>query len=333
MGEIIVRVLGVFHDPNFHEWQFGQSSNLKLSQELKPNSKGHLRGSYVKINSQGLRDYEYLLQKPNNTFRIAVIGDSYTFGWGVNLPDTYPKILEKKLNQNFNINYEVINFGVPGYNLVMYKEILEKKVLKYDPDLIIIGLLDGDIDCLESCCCSGDLINATSYIFHEKYEIPTPGILLESYFIRFLKMNYNGFLENTGIRKPTDWLGIGLFDKDFLTWKSAQDNFKKIKEITDKPIMILILPDMTYKFHFKNLKFYPFEKQLAQLKEELKKDNFYIADPIEEYRQYVDNVSLLIINSNKYKEDGHPSPFAHNILANTLYNELINYSLVSKTNP
>ena len=57
------------------------------------------------------------------------------------------------------------------------------------------------------------------------------------------------------------------------------------------------------------------------------KDDFYIADPIEEYRPYADNASLLIINSNKYNEEGHPSPFAYNILANNL-NELIKNNLI-----
>lgn len=34
----------------------------------------------VKLNSQGLRDYEYSLEKPEKVFRILVLGDSMTFG-------------------------------------------------------------------------------------------------------------------------------------------------------------------------------------------------------------------------------------------------------------
>jgi hypothetical protein len=48
------------------------------------------------INSYGLRDREFPLEKPPNTYRILMLGDSYTFGIGSNLEDTFSKRLEKK---------------------------------------------------------------------------------------------------------------------------------------------------------------------------------------------------------------------------------------------
>ncbi len=57
-----------------------------------------LYGVEVKVNSKGLREYEYDYEKPPNTYRILVLGDSITFGWGVAFEKTYSKILEKKLN-------------------------------------------------------------------------------------------------------------------------------------------------------------------------------------------------------------------------------------------
>jgi hypothetical protein len=87
------------------------------------------------------------LEKLNNTIRIAAIGDSFTFGMFVELEDTWPKILERELNKNKknnSIKYEVMNFGVPGYNFEHYIENIKLKVLNYNPDIIIIGIVSDD---------------------------------------------------------------------------------------------------------------------------------------------------------------------------------------------
>ncbi len=42
----------------------------------------------VSINSIGIRDKEISIPKQKDTFRIIVFGDSYTYGWGVDITDT-----------------------------------------------------------------------------------------------------------------------------------------------------------------------------------------------------------------------------------------------------
>jgi len=120
--------------------------------ENKPNTDCVFDGSqirinptHIKINSDGLRDDEYNINKSNNTFRIIILGDSFTFGLGVELKDTYAKVLEKKLNKlSKKTKYEVINFGTIGYNAKQEVELFKLKGIKYNPDLIIIGFLDND---------------------------------------------------------------------------------------------------------------------------------------------------------------------------------------------
>ena len=64
----------------------------------------------VSLNSLGYRDFEYSLERPNNTFRILVLGDSMTFGQGINkTSDTYPKQLEVLLNKKI-VNYLLFSF-------------------------------------------------------------------------------------------------------------------------------------------------------------------------------------------------------------------------------
>lgn len=99
----------------------------------------------VHINSQCIRDHEYSLAKPKDTYRIIGIGDSFTFGSSVKLEESYLKQLESMLNPgDRKIKYEVINLGVPGYDLENKLEILTKKGLAYHPDLVIIQLYVDD---------------------------------------------------------------------------------------------------------------------------------------------------------------------------------------------
>ena len=72
-------------------------------------------GVTVDINSLGLRDREYG-PKQSGEFRILSLGDSYAYGFGLPLEQTYTKVLERMLNARFPANrFSVINAGVSGY--------------------------------------------------------------------------------------------------------------------------------------------------------------------------------------------------------------------------
>jgi lysophospholipase L1-like esterase len=120
------------------------SANPLMGYELIPGSSAFEDNSWYRINQDGIRDREYPIVKPNGIFRIAAVGDSCTFGFGLELEDTWPKQLEREL-QKTNPKIEVINFGVMGYNTPQEAERIQDKVLKYSPDLIIIGYSLNDI--------------------------------------------------------------------------------------------------------------------------------------------------------------------------------------------
>lgn len=118
--------------------------------EHRPNTSAHLMGVDVVTNAEGLRDRDYLRPKPAGTFRIAVIGDSVTFGWGVHQDRTYPKRLESLLNQQrplgSQVAFEVINFGVGNYTADDVAAMLQYKAISYNPDLIIYGAFINDAE-------------------------------------------------------------------------------------------------------------------------------------------------------------------------------------------
>ena len=118
-----------------------------LSWELSPGTSGHgSLGEFYQINSAGFRDLDLPVKKRAGIQRIMVIGDSFTFGMGVDLKDTYAKQLEGMLNGS-GLHSEVINCGVIGYNMWQHYETLRHNVIPYKPDLVILGLFPDDLFC------------------------------------------------------------------------------------------------------------------------------------------------------------------------------------------
>lgn len=76
---------------------------------------------------------------PNASYTVAVIGDSFTFGWGVNGSSTVPSLLEDRLHRHTSIDDpEVLNAGVISTGMRDYRLMLEHRVVQHDPDRVII---------------------------------------------------------------------------------------------------------------------------------------------------------------------------------------------------
>jgi lysophospholipase L1-like esterase len=85
--------------------------------------------THISINQDGMRDEPV---GPKQRFRVVVLGDSLTWGWGVEAPQRYTELLEQQLD------IEVINFSVIGYAPVQYYLMLDQ-VLSYKPDLVLLS--------------------------------------------------------------------------------------------------------------------------------------------------------------------------------------------------
>lgn len=93
----------------------------------------------IKHNSMGFRDDEHFLNKKNRIKRIIVLGDSFTWGWGIDKNDVFTEKLESKLQ-----NTEVINMGIPGSGIAQEYIILKEYALKFNPDIVILGFFLDD---------------------------------------------------------------------------------------------------------------------------------------------------------------------------------------------
>lgn len=141
--------------------------------ELRPNARGRFVNQPLLINSQGLHDYEYGRRKEPGTFRIVGLGDSSLFGWGVAMEENSMKVLERRLNEKSRQRkFEVINFGVPGYNTAMEAETFVARCVEYAPDLVLVNFNTNDYDVPNFMRRPGDLATLRkSYLFDLAYSV------------------------------------------------------------------------------------------------------------------------------------------------------------------
>ena len=95
------------------------------------------------INKFGIRDHDDIDRSKSLRYRIFTIGDSFTFGWGVTLDETWPKVLERNLHAR-GLNVEIFNLGKPGAGPADYAHTAEKATPLFKPDFVIVAVLQGD---------------------------------------------------------------------------------------------------------------------------------------------------------------------------------------------
>lgn len=105
---------------------------------LKANTKIHYQGLHEKhepitweINQQGLRS-DRVENKTSNNFRILTYGDSETYGWSVDIENSWQRRMEQ-----IDPNIEVLNFGVPGYNVENVADHMQRTIADYHPNMLI----------------------------------------------------------------------------------------------------------------------------------------------------------------------------------------------------
>jgi hypothetical protein len=103
--------------------------------------------SYIRINSDGFNAPEFSVEKPNDVFRIVVLGDSQTASMQIDYGDHFASVLEKNLSHcrlKGIEKVEVYPFGVNNFNSVQQLIALEKIALKYKPDMVILAFFVGN---------------------------------------------------------------------------------------------------------------------------------------------------------------------------------------------
>ena len=267
LTEVGVRILAP--QPKYYNPKNLFTEDRFLGYVLTPNFNGKMQtpesSTTIKINSDGIRDHE---RKNINkaAFVILGLGDSFTFGTGVELNQTYLWKLEEMLNNNHGSLYEIVKTGVPGYGTDQEYLFLKNKGLQYKPNLVIIGFYINDV--LDSVTPNftvkdGYLIPgkaAQEYLKHkninlkQKLSILINKLHTPSFFINRLSTTpcfKKFFLKLVEKAKGKEGNRLKLYSQDYnykimKAWTKTQKYLKMIENETKKnggTVLVVYLPE------------------------------------------------------------------------------------------
>jgi hypothetical protein len=135
--EVALRILGLV-PPSFF-YRLDPLTGLSH----RPGARGwyrHEGEAYIEINERGLRGSPVSENKPRETLRIALLGDSFAEAFQVPFGRTLGSVLEQELASSCAPNAEVIGFGVADYGTAQELLTLRERVWQYEPDIVVLAI-------------------------------------------------------------------------------------------------------------------------------------------------------------------------------------------------
>lgn len=139
-AELVARV---WLAPDAHWFQPVFRQDVDVGYTLQPGDHGVVLGADLRVNRDGYRGADWPEKAPGS-LRVAVVGDSHAFGYGVREDAALPAVLEARLGELLPRPVEVLNFAVPGYSARQERAVLERKVIPRSPDAVVLVLCDND---------------------------------------------------------------------------------------------------------------------------------------------------------------------------------------------
>ncbi|OGJ57005.1 hypothetical protein A2635_02930 [Candidatus Peribacteria bacterium RIFCSPHIGHO2_01_FULL_51_9] len=281
-----------------------------LRGELQPNLDTYYLMVPLKTNSQGLRDKEYAIEKPPNTLRIAVIGDSFTFPDGVRIEDAYHSLLEKWFNEKSeNLQYEFINFGVGGYDLPDYIATLQGKALAYHPDLILLGF-----------CPRNDFLPRPLFPSKEQKETQ-PALKARASYSMHLYDNLHAKLLG---QEPPPREGAHLWGIQ-QAWQPTDEQVDEYADFMQNALQTFgnAAKKKSIPVVLVNLDYSPISQILQTFLSETAKENDMVFFDVSQY--FTKGQDYTYMN---YRSDPHPNARAHRLFAKYLYDFFLEKNLL-----
>ncbi len=289
-----------------------ERSNV-LGYKLVPN----LRDGSIRINSHGLRDRERTWEKPEGVRRVLGIGDSFTFGYQVDVKDCYLKQLERSLNKGSG-RWDVINAGVTGYNMWQYLAYLKCCGYRYSPDLIIIGVFFDDFN--------GDPVTDSKSPEPQRYRslsaLRIVNLIRNSFEI--LKYRYRHLLGATWLKSIEERRTFinSTADGLLLKGKAEPQKYRKFEirlrellqfaEAHQSRVLVFLIPDAI------QLRHPELQAMNRILREICQRCGAAFLDLTPAFEQVQDINSLYLL-----PYDAHTSPLGHGIIANQLEKRIL----------
>ncbi len=152
--EIVLRVTGIYQT-YFEKIGKGYSSyynqrSTKRFMSYPPNDSfwmDHKEFRYRYFtNRMGVRERNIENPKPAGTFRLIMMGDSFTEGMGAPYDSSWVRQFEQRLISSNCHNIEVFNFGISGADPFEAFTLFNDSLVKYSPDLAVYCMNKSDLD-------------------------------------------------------------------------------------------------------------------------------------------------------------------------------------------
>ncbi|MCX7625270.1 MAG: SGNH/GDSL hydrolase family protein [Candidatus Sumerlaeaceae bacterium] len=295
------------------------SSNPRMVYELVPNVSGTFHNAPLRTNSAGFADRERIKEKPAGVFRLAVIGDSIAFGWGVDPSDRYSDVLERFLNDTATsrTRYEVLNFGIPGYNTVMEAALLKERVLAYHPDALVLGY------CADNDTSLPNFIRRPRQLF----------TLSHSYLWEILRNRSlkPARLALEGAVEYSDPSNVPPEYHFLIGWENAKRALEEIAGVCAKEQKpVLFLRDYYYLEPYRG-ETSATVTDIGQEAENFAREiGFIVVNPLASLLSFVEKQQLhsFALSVAPDKGDAHPNALRHALLARELYRTLVSRQIL-----
>lgn len=116
--------------------------NIRLDPE-EPGRKYALVPVEGMINAAGFRERDFPKAKPAGELRVAVVGDSVTFGGGLTDEQIATRVAERILREQGR-ELRVLNFAVHGYDVEQVAATVRWRVWDYQPDIVVYAAYVND---------------------------------------------------------------------------------------------------------------------------------------------------------------------------------------------
>jgi lysophospholipase L1-like esterase len=259
------------------------AENPRIGHVHRPNREAKLMGVTVRTNADGFRDDDYPFEK-GDRWRVVFLGDSLTFGWGVEKEQTFEHGLERALDARQPT--EIINFAAGNYNTVQQANLFLEKGLRYRPDQVVVFYFINDAEPVPQrsrFAWLGNFRIATFYWSRVKalFARLDPSAGFEAYY-------------------------AGLYRDDAEGWRGSQEALRELRDACRERgivLQVVLLPELH------DLVDYSFAREHTLIVDFLQAEGIAVLDLAPRFADQTDPTSLWVA-----PDDAHPNALAHQLI-------------------
>ncbi len=255
---------------------------------------------YTRLNSLGCRDREWTLGEQPGVRRIAFVGDSFTYGWGIERPDNrFPDRIQAMFDRRSPGTVEVMNVAKPGWCTGQEIQPIRDMIAVYGVDEVVLCYVANDIERLLPR--TGDFNPIVPP--QPRWFNPDSSCLLYHLYYRIFVPRADT------VAGYHDWLAAGFADRSI--WRAHQDELREIigecrqNGVTLRVVLLPLTRTRGDAFHSQNIH--------AQLRTFFEDEGTQVLDlqPAIAGREATE----LFVN----KLDSHPNELANELFAGAIW--------------